>query len=559
MFSQYMELAIPLIALGGLYLISNQKEGFVDSIGTGNIEQTDWSIMAGPDKWAPPIPTPADHFYKVTANGSSPTYTDLAGRTVNILQSTGNMVPTFGKDKTLGNLPHRDQAESTLDTYTGSASLQIAKSEVAPMFKPQDNIQWANGSPDSSDFYQSRVNPALRMNNVKPFEQTYVGPGMNQGYTNQGSGGFNSGMEARPTWMPKTVDQLRPLINPKASSFGLQNHEGPAHTLVKNLGIEGKMEKHLPDKFYINTGTDRMLTTTGIEIASTLRAIQPDPTIHRATTTQAYSGVAGNSGVESQPKHGMYRIDHRQQLKAEGFTPAGRSVDQNNLTQVKNNYRLEPTNRSVNSYDAFGGVQGLVSALTAPFTDILRPTRKEVFGINRIGNAGSTVSNSPGTVIAPAKTIRDSTAYSPYAMGQRPYNPTTDGGYQVSAQQPIENQRDTTNISYMGIGGSVMPKQVSYASNYNATISSNRSNEDRTPGGNLPTFQPYINQTNTSTKSDMHTGYMGNASSVISVPPTDHSEAGRIPQQYAEPNRYESDMVSEFKKNPYTQSLHSVA
>jgi hypothetical protein len=543
-----MELAIPLVALGGLYLISNQKEGFRPSIQRGEILKSESSKAHAT----------SDRFYNVQSNPSSASYTDLAGRTVNTEYMTGNMVPMLGTQKSIGQ-QIRDQSEHVMDAYTGSQTFHMNKTEVAPLFKPQENVQWANGAPSSTEFYQSRVNPGLRVHNVKPFEETYVAPGLNHGYTNQGSGGFNSGMEARSTWIPKTVDELRSLTNQKATSFGLENHQGPAQTLVKNLGFEGKMEKHLPDKFYINTGTERMLTTTGVEIGATRRAIQPDPTIHRATTTQSYSGVAGNSGVEKQPQHGLYRLDHRQQLGSETFTPAGSSVTQNNLSTMTKSIMVNPTNRAVTNTDTMGGIKGLVSAITAPITDILRPSRKELSQLNRLGNGGSTVPNLPSMETVPSKTIRDGTSYSPYERGNRPYNPITDGGYQVNQHQPVENQRDTTSISYMGIGGSTMPKPVSYEDSYNATIMSNRSTEGRTAGGNITTFQPYVNSVSSSTKIEHVSSYIGNAKSMISVPPTMKSDPLRTPQYYAEPDRNTPDMLTQFKQNPYTHSLHSVA
>ena len=35
------------------------------------------------------------------------------------------------------------------------------------------------------------------MSNIKPFQEQRVGPGLNQGYTTEGFGGFNSGMHER--------------------------------------------------------------------------------------------------------------------------------------------------------------------------------------------------------------------------------------------------------------------------------------------------------------------------------------------------------------------------
>ena len=54
----------------------------------------------------------------------------------------------------------------------------------------------------------------MKMSNVKPFETQNVGPGLNQGYSTAGSGGFNSGMEAREKWIAKSVDELRIKTNP---------------------------------------------------------------------------------------------------------------------------------------------------------------------------------------------------------------------------------------------------------------------------------------------------------------------------------------------------------
>ena len=103
---------------------------------------------------------------------------------------------------------------------------------------------------------------------VKPFESIRVGPGLDKGYTADGSHGFNAGMESRDKWLPKTVDELRIATNPK-QEYDLNGLQGPAQSQIKNVGIEGKMEKYRPDTFFINT-QDRWLTTTGAEKAGQL-------------------------------------------------------------------------------------------------------------------------------------------------------------------------------------------------------------------------------------------------------------------------------------------------
>jgi hypothetical protein len=543
-----MELAIPLVALGGLFVISNQKKETFKNKPTIRPQFQD----------PPPAPTKENkHFTPpMRPPNAINDYVDLAGRKQNLNDQTINMVPFFGKQKNIGpSLKTNDERDYTLDHRTGAGSLQISKSENAPLFKPQDNIQWATGAPNQSEFYQSRVNPSQNMNNVKPFQEEKVGPGMNQGYSSNGSGGFNSGMEARQEWLPKTVNELRVATKPKVS-FELSNHQGPAQSKINNTGTIGKVEKYLPDKFYVNS-PDRYLTTTGAEKASTLRSIQPDPTIHRATTTKAYAGVASNAaGPSSQPKHGLYRIDHRQQFKGEHFNPATSSVEQNNLNQVHQSIQLLPNNRTTTKPESFTIMKGLVNAITAPISDMLRPTRKETFGLTRVGALGASVpQHTPKPEDKLQSTIKETTTYSPYSKGQRPYKPVTDGGYQVADHQPISNQRDSTNVYYTGISGSTLPQTVSYEAEYNSYIKSNRANEGRIAGGNTQMYSPNINQENNNMKPLAHTSYMGGAQGVNAVSSIEQIGGMRMPQSYSNNDRNNIDLLSALKQNPYTHSI----
>ena len=80
-------------------------------------------------------------------------------------------------------------------------------------------MDWSssNGMPSFTQYMQDRMrnNVTSKMNNTKPWEEIQVGPGLNEGFSHEGSGGFNSGMEARDKWLPKNVDQLRVKNNPK--------------------------------------------------------------------------------------------------------------------------------------------------------------------------------------------------------------------------------------------------------------------------------------------------------------------------------------------------------
>ena len=542
-----MELAIPLIALGGLFLVSNQKkrEGF-NSV----------NKYSSPNQYS-------DKYFKpknIHASVNKKKYTDLAGNQVNVQdeQFIANMVPYYGKTKNIGENVGQSHSDQFLDSMSGAGTTMISKTETAPLFNPEDNMQWATGTPNQSDFYQSRVNPSLNMNNVKPFQEIHVGPGLNQGYTNQGSNGFNAGMEARSQWIDKTVNELRVATNPK-QSFELTNHQGPAQTLVKNLGIQAKVEKKLPDAFFVNTPDRYLTTTTGDHLASTLRSIQPDPTVHRATTTQAYSGIAGNGGVQQQTKSGMFRADHRQQLKSVPLTPAGTTVPFANLTKEQKSYQLLPTNRSLPQQETFGGLGGLVSAITSPIMDLVRPTRKEDYvGLTRMGALGSSVPNAPVPETRVESTIKQTTLFSPLELGSIAYAPVNTS-YAPQNHLTSPNNRDTTSVAYTGGASSILPQTVSYAAEYNATIHANRATTGRIAGGNIQVFTPIINQTTSTNRSAMQTSYTGGANAANV--PMGIEQYGTIRQanKYDEPDRNAPDLLNAFRNNPYTQSLSSVA
>ena len=154
---------------------------------------------------------------KQEVNKPDNTFQSLTGDTVRFDDVKHNNMTAFYSNKTNGNLTDYNQ-KSILDNYTGSGTYDIEKNEVAQLFKPQDNTQNVYGMQNQNDFLQSRVNQSLNMTNTKPWEEVKVGPGLNQGYDAQTTAlGFNSGMESRDSWKPKTVDDLRAANNPKVA------------------------------------------------------------------------------------------------------------------------------------------------------------------------------------------------------------------------------------------------------------------------------------------------------------------------------------------------------
>ena len=130
------------------------------------------------------------------------------------------MVPFFGSKVTQSS--DVKGYEGLLDIYTGSGNNSVEKQGIGPMFKPEAGLTHIYGAPNNTEYIQNRMKDNLtsKMNNVKPWQEIQVAPGLGKGYTSQGSGGFNSGMEQRNKYMPKTVDQLRTKTNPKVTYGG---------------------------------------------------------------------------------------------------------------------------------------------------------------------------------------------------------------------------------------------------------------------------------------------------------------------------------------------------
>ena len=602
-----MELALSLLALGGVYVISNQdsnqskvqpaskkvqfaKEGFQNAskptYNTNQLPNVDPLVQNYPTiNNKELVDTVANYS---NSNNASSKYFDQnsyenkqnstgenVGNTIQEVYSlTGNyvdktnfkhnnMVPFYGA-KIKGQLYGANMAETILDNMVGSGSQTIKKIEQAPLFKPQENMQWANGAPNMSDFYQSRVNPGMKSNNVKPFDSVNVGPGLNQGYTTTGSGGFNSGMEARNDWLPKTVDELRISTNPKLE-YSLENHEGPSYSNVKNVGILGKVEKYQPDTFYIQT-QDRWLTTNGQEKGPMLQPLQEVYDTARTQTTSSYSGVAGGeknatyvSSAYEDPKRAELAVCD---VAHSGASNRGPSDDRDNFHRSHTNYI---TNRSVSRQpDTMrSGFGRTIGAVIAPLMDVIKPTRKEEYSSNvRIyGDAGSRVADGYTPMNPVATTVKETTLYSPnmYIGNQ------TDGAYTVSKQQAITNQRDSTNCSTLGNPGGNSSKwgdvnMEQYDNQYN-NESKEKSVVSRSNHGNTQIYNQQMNVNIAKIDSDRDNNRMW-APTVLGSGTTPFAKemygAIRQPQQYnsgIEVDRISGDLLQAFKNNPYTHSL----
>jgi hypothetical protein len=601
-----MEILLPAIALGGLYIINKQtntkKEHFENKkhilpnenipnrnypdeypIVSNDLDQT--SFLSKNNRYGAGMGEPVytDKYFntngefmkKATGGESTLTnfpeknqnqkFTSLDGQQVDLDYFThNNMVPYFGSN--LKNI-HLDAKsnEAVLDVKMGAGSQIVSKKEQSPLFSPHDDLQWANGAPSTSDFIQSRVNPSMRMANTKPFAEERVGPGLGLGYTTEGFGGFNSGMNMRESWLDLGIDDLRVANKPKASGIGILGHEGPANSMIKNTGIIGNVEKYHPDSFF-DMDQSRYFTTTGVEKAPTLHSIPVYHPQSRNETNISYTGVP-NGQNPSTYINGEYMPSHNQVLNSYP-TMLANAVGKNYATEEdfgrKTNI-VYPNNRTQNTQDEYYGViGGVVGAVVAPLLDALKPSRKEntINSLRPYQNPKSEIPKSylfnPDRL---STTIRETTDTISYMNVE---NQHKGGGYTVTEVQPINNSRMHTGDYYYAGGSSAgcrTQQPRTYDAEYNQHNNDIKSSTIRgyMVKGNMNIFNSNIKMDN-STKDKI----LVNERDVVPNMPThtpDVLSMGKlqgINQLQNVQDRNTSDILNNLKSNPYALNITNV-
>jgi hypothetical protein len=607
-----MEIAIPLIALGGMYVISNQPKRSNESCNNKGIKRENFDNMGirsnlgvRTDNYLPNTNIPPQNYPVTNLNELADTVNEypnpnvatdkyfnqnayekmvdsgrpvgnkpqeiysLTGNYLNSEQFKHNNMTPFNGGKVKGRTYDMGVNESVLDNMIGAGSQVIKKIEQAPLFKPEQNMQWAYGMPNQSDFYQSRVNPGMNNSNVKPFDSVMVGPGLDKGYNINGSGGYNSGMEARDKWLPKTVDELRVDTNPKLE-FELVNHEGPANSFIKNPSTTqmlGRVEKQRPDTFFINS-QDRWLTTTGAEKGETLRSIQELGIIKRSDTLNEYAGPAGPTDIKAGYATENYEPSKKIGLGSFDVAPAtakgrGPISDGDNFMKSHANYA---NNRSTSKQPETirSGFSGAIGAVVAPLLDFIRPTRKDetIYNVRVYGDTAPAVPK--GYVYNPndttTTTVKETTLYSP----QFNINNQKDSMYVNNYTAPDYTQRDTTSAEYFTAAGGYasaygdMLYDAAYRQHNNDIKSSTIAN--RANQGGTQIFNQQMHLTTIKSDVDRFDGRVNPAySNITSLPPSVQTYgAVNAPQYYNECiacDRIQPDILSAFRSNPYTHSL----
>ena len=293
-----------------------------------------------------------------------------------------NMVPFFGSQVRQNVDEFANQ--SVLENFTGVNTHEIKKTETSPLFSPEKDMNYVNGTPvQSSDITDRYIASRMRTNEL-PIEKIKVGPGLNQGFSAKPHGGLNQ--DSREFVMPKTTDELRVATNPKLSYKG---RVLPGKKISKP-GMEGKVSKNRPDTFAVH-GPERYFTTTGASKGQKQRSKVVDRKTNRQCTTKEYTGAAAPAQRQKPTKRGEYKKSNkvvygdggpRNAVKSGGWTPSDTSGDYGKSgVHIPHTEREDTEDKTVLS-----NLVSTVKAMIAPVQDIFRTSKKENF----IGNVRQT-------------------------------------------------------------------------------------------------------------------------------------------------------------------------
>ena len=269
----------------------------------------------------------------------------LTGEKVSASSLAHNNMTPFLKKKTQNT--NIENMYPLLDNLSGNNSLKQQKKEIQCMFKPQINAGGnICGMKNNDDFYKSRLDVTNIANNFFPIEKIRVGPGLNQGYTGESTGGFHQG-DTLEYAKPRSLDELRSRINQKQTYFEIPV-KGHAKGPDRRAEL-APMTKQRPDTVFENT-QDRWLKTTGANSKNTLR---PSQNIRPTTRQESHIEYRGP----------IARSDLNQGIKDD----YGKSK-----IILYGNERETTEQRTVVT-----NVTSIIKALVAPIMDVLKYTNKE--------------------------------------------------------------------------------------------------------------------------------------------------------------------------------------
>lgn len=554
------QIAIPVVMLGALYLMSNdksKKEGFKELL-PANVEDSTLLLKDTDNKVVSKSATSKygmnidgdysqyqDKYFTPKQEDSKKLFRSLDGNDILTDDVKHSNMTMFYNSKSYGSNFTDNQI---LDSKDGKGSLFIEKKEISSFFKPTEKVTAVFGNQNQNDFYQSRVQESSRHANDKPWQEIK---------DQKGNNGFNWGLNEQQR--PKTVDELRVETNPKSNYEN--NYQAPAYDpkqIATSQEQMGKFIKKTPETFRAYHGVESAGIAGGIERPRN-KPIEMLTKEERESTTFEYYGVklGEEMGYANKGQEGTV---HKQSYS--GADPLN-LAPQGQFPTTQQNYGKESYTSYTNSRDSqeeyYGTVGGMFMAnVVDPIVKTLRYSKKmntidQTYQSNLKGGAKPLVFNPHEQLVTTHREMDVEKIGLNYLHTDRQQGTT---GYQVANPYIEATQRQSTQGEVFG-----QPKGKQKNKSYDAEYNQRNTVRDvtnRFPLGNAKQLNVETNYTSSNRVVENDYRQMGRAASVPDTRflGTSTSE----PQQYRIANQDPTfDLLKAFKSNPYTQPIGSVA
>lgn len=228
----------------------------------------------------------------------------LSGEAIDKSKFRHNNMQPFIKGNVTQNV---ERFTSQLDNNTGVNKLYQGKKEIINPNIPQSNVHNINGAKIANDFLKDRLTVSKVMNNVLPFKQQNIGPGLNRGYSTEGTGGFQQS-DTREYALPKSIDELRSKINQRSGNFQVPI-VGPAKK-TEQRAVVMPLKKNKPETTYAQD-IGNWFKSRSIHTKDTVRSELAVKNTHRQTSHKEYQGAAkyvNIQGVADNDDYGKSKI-----------------------------------------------------------------------------------------------------------------------------------------------------------------------------------------------------------------------------------------------------------
>lgn len=279
-----------------------------------------------------------------------------------------NMVPFFGGTMKQNVDPSLN--ETKLNMYTGQWDYsRKQKQEIAPMFAPEKNIKNVYGDKQfiqKMDENLDRYIPSQLRTNEAPTEKVYVTPGLNLGYNEVATFGFQDPVRA----LPKTTNELRAKNKPKLT-YDRPVVSGKA--ITQNGTSRPNQNKNLPELVVYNEDGKRNFGAKAIVVGEMARPIYLLGRALRSFSKEFFGNAVSTAAKKTKSNAGYTNNTKRKNHDLKYFAPAVVAVKKNQLViddKAKVTRRQNTEKNEHNGY--FNTVYKAVTNYISPAKETIR-------------------------------------------------------------------------------------------------------------------------------------------------------------------------------------------